>query len=347
MKKFAKWMMAMTLVLSLIFSLAACGGGGGEEAADPDAPAFTERTWKIGHVRPQDTSTDIDVLAFADELNAATEGNITLEVYPASQLGNYTVVQERVGLGDIEMQLAPAGTSVDKALGIASAPYLCATWDEAKEVYKRGGALMNATDEMFAEQGIKLLGAYPKYFGGIALAVEPEAPGDPNVDKGIKIRVPAIKSYELTAGSLGFIATPIAYSEAFTSMQTGIVDGVIGSGAEGYYASFRDLTKYYLPVNDHFEMWWLYMSMDVWNGLSAEEQAAVVASAEKMEADRWAVAEDETKEFEQKLKDLGITFYDFTDEELKGFADKVRAEVWPEIKDEYGAELFDEITAGM
>lgn len=345
MKKFARWMMVLTLVLSLVFSLAACGGG--EEAADPDAPAFTERTWKIGHARPQDTSTDVDVIKFAEDLNAATEGNITLEVYPASQLGNYTVVQERVGLGDIEMQLAPAGTSVDKAMGLASAPYLCATWDEARETYKRGGLLMNATEEMFDKQGIKLLAAYPKYFGGIALAVEPEAPGDPTVNKGIKIRVPAIKSYELTATSLGFIATPIAYSEAFTSMQTGIVDGVIGSGAEGYYSSFRDLTKYYLPVNDHFEMWWLYMSNDVWNGLSDEEKAAVTSSAEKMEADRWVAAEAETAEFEQALKDNGVTFYDFTDEELKGFAEKVRAEVWPEIKEEYGAELFDQITANL
>ncbi len=343
MKRFTKLFMVLALVFSLVFSLAACGGGG-EEAAAPDAPAFAERSWKIGHVRPQGTSTDVDVIAFVEDLNEATEGNLTVEVYPASQLGNYTVVQERVGMGDIEMQLAPAGTSVDKAMGLASAPYLCATWDEAREMFKKGSKLTNATEEMFAEQGIKLLAGYPKYFGGIALAVEPESPGDATVDKGIKIRVPAIKSYELTAGSLGFIATPIAYSEAFTSMQTGIVDGVIGSGAEGYYASFRDLTKYYLPVNDHFEIWWLQMSMDVWNELSAEEQEAVMAAAEKMEMDRWAVAEDETAEFMKGLADNGTVIYDFTDEELAGFAEKVRAEVWPEIKDEYGAELFDEIT---
>jgi TRAP-type C4-dicarboxylate transport system substrate-binding protein len=343
MKRFGKLFMVLALMLSLVLSLAACGGGE-EEVAGADAPAFTERSWKIGHVRPQDTSTDVDVQSFVADLKAATDGNLTVEVYPASQLGNYTVVQERVGMGDIEMQLAPAGTSVDKAMGLSSAPYLCATWDEAREMYKKGSALTNATEEMFAEQGIKLLAGYPKYFGGIALAVEPDSPEDATVKKGIKIRVPGIKSYELAAGSLGFIATPIAYSEAFTSMQTGIVDGVIGSGAEGYYASFRDLTKYYLPVNDHFEIWWLQMSMDVWNDISVEEQEAIMATAGNMETARWAVAEEETAEFEQGLKDAGAVFYEFTDEELAGFAEKVRAEVWPEIKDEYGVELFDEVT---
>ncbi len=342
MKRFGKLFMVLALVLSLVLSLAACGGGE-EEVAGADAPAFTERTWKIGHVRPQDTSTDVDVQKFVADLKEATDGNLTVEVYPASQLGNYTVVQERVGMGDIEMQLAPAGTSVDKAMGLSSAPYLCATWDEAREMYKKGSVLTNATEEMFAEQGIKLLAGYPKYFGGVALVSEPSNPRDTG-DKGMKIRVPAIKSYELTAKSLGFIATPIAYSEAFTSMQTGIVDGAIGSGAEGYYSSFRDLTKYYMPVNDHFEIWWLQMSMDVWNDISVEEQEAIMAAAEKMETERWPLAESETAEFEQGLKDNGTMVYEFTPEELAGFAEKVRAEVWPEIKEEYGTELFDKVT---
>ena len=241
------------------------------------------------------------------------------------------------------MQLAPVGTSVDKGLGISSAPYLVTTWEEAFEVFKRDGKLMSAIDEMLVKQDIKLLASYPKYFGGIALAVEPDAPTDANVNKGIKIRVPAMKAYELTANALGYIATPIAFSEAFTSMQTGIVDGVIGSGAEGYYASFRDLVKYYLPINDHFEMWFLYMSMDVWDGLSQDEKDLVMSSSIEFEENRYSVAEQEQAEFEQKLRDFGVVVYDFTDEELAAMKEKVVNEVWPEIKDEFGVELFDSI----
>ncbi|MEZ5620580.1 MAG: hypothetical protein R3E78_05005 [Burkholderiaceae bacterium] len=45
-------------------------------------------------------------------------------------------------------------------------------------------------------------------------------------------------------------------------MQTGVVDGVIGSGAEGYYASFRDVTKHYIAANTHFEIWYLIAGRD-------------------------------------------------------------------------------------
>ncbi|MEI8598191.1 hypothetical protein P4S64_13260 [Vibrio sp. M60_M31a] len=46
-------------------------------------------------------------------------------------------------------------------------------------------------------------------------------------------------------------------------MQTGVVDGVIGSGAEGYYASFRDVTKTYIPLNTHFELWYLLINSEL------------------------------------------------------------------------------------
>ena len=61
-----------------------------------------ERSWKVGHVRPQGTSTDTDLVAFTEAVGEASGGSISIEVFPASQLGNYTVVQERVGIGDVE-----------------------------------------------------------------------------------------------------------------------------------------------------------------------------------------------------------------------------------------------------
>jgi TRAP-type C4-dicarboxylate transport system substrate-binding protein len=138
-----------------------------------------EQTWKVGHVRPQGTSTDVDLTAFADAVAENSDGTITIDVFPASQLGNYTVVQERVGIGDVEMQLAPASNGVTKALGITSAPYLVTDWEDAQQTFAWGGDLMNAVEELFAGENIKVLAQYPKYFGGIALAEEPADPTTP------------------------------------------------------------------------------------------------------------------------------------------------------------------------
>ncbi|MGC9311506.1 MAG: TRAP transporter substrate-binding protein DctP [Sediminispirochaetaceae bacterium] len=304
----------------------------------------SEKVWKVGHVRPQGTSTDTDLVAFTEAVDSASNGSISIEVFPASQLGNYTVVQERVGIGDVEMQLAPASNSVTKALSITAAPYLVTNWEDAQEMFAWGGKMMTAVEEMLAKENIKVLAQYPKYFGGVALAKEPAAPKDPYAKQGLKIRVPGIKSFEMTATALGFLATPIPFSEAFTAMQTGIVDGVIGSGAEGYWSSFRDLTKYYLPVNSHFEMWFLYMNKGLWDKLSAEEQEILQKAAREMEAARWKAAPTETKSYEDQLAGIGVDIIRYSDSELEKIAEKVREEVWPEIKGEYGAELFDSLT---
>ncbi|WP_176461856.1 TRAP transporter substrate-binding protein DctP [Anaeromicrobium sediminis] len=344
MKIFKKMSLIIVSMVLLITSITGCTSSTSAGGENKESKA---RKWKIGHVRPKGTVVDNDVTEFVNNVKEASDGLIEIEIYPSSQLGDYNVVQERVGMADIEMQLAPAGTNVDKSLGISSAPYLATNWDEARELFKRDGVLINAIEEKFEKQGIKVIASYPVYFGGIALAKEPKDPANLQVSQNMKIRVPGIKSYEATAEALGYMATPIPYAEAFTAMQTGIVDGAIGSGAEGYYSSFRDVTKCYLPLNDHFEMWYLYMSLDVWNDLSDDEKKMLEEIGLKLEEKRYETAEADQKEFENKLKEEGIKVIEFTDEELANFAKKVRETVWPEIKDEFGAELFDSVTENI
>lgn len=342
-KNFSKRLTALVIGTTVIMSLLAGCADKSVEATET-ATKFTDRTLKFGHVRPEGSSTDTDSIAFMSAITDGTEGNLKFEVYPNSQLGDYSLVQERLGIGDVEMQLAPAAPNINVAITIGSLPYLAGTWNEAKEKFGKGSTLYNSIDEMFAEENIKMLAGYPKYFGSIITVKEPIAPGDPSVSKDIKIRIPGIKSFELVATALGYQGSPIAFSEAFTSIQTGIVNGAIGSGAEGYYSSFRDVTKYYLPVNSHFEIWWLQMSMETWNKLSDSEKSVIEEAAAKFEQDRWAVAPDEEQEYIDLLEEAGAKIYTFTDEEYAVMAQKARDEVWPLLRDDYGAELFDEIT---
>jgi TRAP-type C4-dicarboxylate transport system substrate-binding protein len=350
MKKRVFAMLLITIMI-ILPSLTACSSGGTKLNADTSAEGskeiIKERTFKIGHIRPENSSADLNVKFFKDELVKASDGKLKVEIYPASQLGDYTVVQERVAIGDVEMQIAPLATNMDKGFGISNAPYIVENWEQAKTVYNSDGELVKAMAALLEEKGIKYLAAYPLYFGGIALIEEPASPGDANVPKNIKIRVPSMKSFELTADALGYLATPLAWADTFTSMQTGIVDGAIGAGAEGYYSNFRDLVKYYLPLNDHFEMWYLYMNLELWNELSPDEQRIIQETAKALEQKRFNEAEAEEDEYKTKLEAAGITIINFTDEELQTFADKCREQVWPKIKEDFGSELFDKITSNI
>lgn len=312
-------------------------------------PMAEAQELKMSHVRPQGATIDVELKAFAEAVNAATGGDVSVNIFAASALGDYTTVQERISVGAIDMATQPAATAADRRMQISSFPYLAGNWEQARAVYGPGGVVRDVMAGLYAEQDITMLAAYPVYFGGISLNVENPNAGstEPN---GIKVRVPGIKSFQLTGEALGYIPSPIPFSEAFTAVQTGVVDGVIGSGAEGYYASFRDVTKTYIPANTHFEVWYMIISNESLAGLSDEDQAALKEQAAAFEATRWEVAEADQGRNEQRLVDeLGATVVPLSDEQLAAMAAKVRADVWPQVLEDVGAEwgqsILDKIAA--
>ncbi len=298
---------------------------------------------KISHVRPQGAQVDIDINAFADKVKDTTGGDVSLRIFPASALGDYTTVQEKISLGAVDMAIQPAAAGADRRAQISYFPYLAQDYKTAQKLYGKGGAVRSALEEIYAKQDITVLAAYPVYFGGISLNTTPVDPGNADAAKGIKVRVPGVKSFQMLADSLGYIGSPIPFSEAFTAVQTGVVDGVIGSGAEGYYASFRDVTKTFIRANTHFEVWYLIINTETYYGLDEEDKAAMVSAAEEFETARWAAAEEDQVKNENKLAENGAKIVVLSDDELAAAAAKVRAEVWPEVVGDLGAEWAEPI----
>lgn len=296
------------------------------------------KTLKISHIRPQGATIDLELKDFAEQLKAVTNGDVKLKIFAASALGDYTTVQERISVGAVDMAVQPAATAADRKMQISAFPYVAENWKQAQKIYGPGGAIYEAMKELYAKQDITMLAAYPVYFGGIALNRAPVSPGDANASKGIKVRVPGIKSFQLTADALGYISSPIPFSEAFTAVQTGVVDGVVGSGAEGYYASFRDVVKSYIPINTHFEVWYMIVNSETFSDLDDASRAALVQAAKQFETQRWTKAESDQGAFEQKLADYGATIVKLSDAELAAAAKKARADVWPQILSDVGAD---------
>ncbi len=335
MKKF----FALLIVFIMLLSLAGCGSSNKGEVQNEGQKVILS----LAHIRPVGSSADLAIKAFAEEATTLSNGTLQFDIYPSSQLGDYTTVQERVSIGDVDMQIASLGSNMDKVFAMSNAAYLCTTWDEAKKMFSDGSPLINIYKEKLTKYNMTYLAAYPLYFGGIATNVDPVDPTNPNAHSGIKIRVPSMTTFEKTATTLGYLATPLPSSEMFTSIQTGVVDGAIGAGAEMYYGNLSGLVKYYLPINDHFEQWYMYINTGKWNSLSDDQRNAIQTAATNMQEKRWEVAEVETEEYEQKLRDSGTVVVEYTDRQIKEFAETVREAVWPAIAGEYGSENFNSV----
>lgn len=305
------------------------------------------KTWKISHVRPQGTAIDIDLKWFTGALSKESGGKLKAKIYPASALGDYTVVQERVSLGAIDMACQPPASAADKRFQMVYFPYMVENWEQAKKNYEPNSPIRKVVAQLYGEQGIHLLAAWPVYFGGISLNREPIAPGDPDKAKGIKLRVPPMKTFQLLADKTGYLGTPIPFSDAFTAVQTGVVDGVVGSGAEGYYSSFRDVTKAYIPSNTHFEVWYLIINKETFDKLSADKKAQLVKVSNEFEARRWESAKSDQAANEKRLADYGAKIVPISQSEIAATAKKVQETVWPEIlKDvgvDWGQSILDSI----
>lgn len=302
------------------------------------------RPWKIGHVRPSGSAVDRDVHWLVSEIATATRGAIAIEVYPGSKLGDYTVVQERVSFGDVEMFAGPFGTAIDKRVALAFTPFWVFTWEEAQRNYASGSVLFQQMALILEAKNIKLIGGWPVYFGGIALTREPAHPGNPDVSKEMIIRVPPVRCFELTAKALGFTPYPITWAYARLGLKTGMVQGVLGGGAEGYLG-LTETIRHYLPVKDHFEYWFVYMNLTLWKGLPEKTQTAIAAAAQQMETRRWQVASSGEQAGLEQLKKQGVAVIDISPGEQAAMRAKVRRSVWPQMQTEIG-EAFVKVTGG-
>ena len=305
------------------------------------AQAEVGQKWKIGHVRPVGSAIDKDIHWLTQEISAATKGRITFEIYANNRLGDYSVVQERISFGDVEMFVGPLGTTTDKRLALAFTPYLVNSWEEAKKIYIHDSLLLRKMAELLAAQNIKLLGGWPVYFGGIVLNTEPVEPGNPDLNKGMILRIPPIRPFELTARELGYTPYPITWTYARMGLKTGLVAGMIGGGAEGY-VGLKGLVKYYLPIRDHFEYWFVTISQDAWRGLNEQEQKFVEKRVREMETRRYAVAESEEQANIERLRNQGVTIVTLGEEEMVKTREKIRTKVWPVLQKEIGPD-FDEV----
>ena len=330
-KKFAMMVILSALVLFLIVPNTAF--------ADPEMVLRF-----AGQVPIEHTATKL-MQQVADEVKEKTDGRIVIEVYPANQLGDYTVVQEKIGIGSVEMGIMSAATNVDKKLLAYTLQYVVPNYELAKKNYASGTPFADYVAKLYEKQNIKVLAYWPVYFGGIGLLKEPAEPLNPTSPKNLKVRVPTMKTWEALADAFGYMATPLPFAEFFTAAQTGIVDGIFGGGAENYYVSFQDLMKCYIAANTHFECWPFTINLELYESLSEADRKLLDEKARELEERRWVKAVTDQDHYVDLMEQAGTVVYRPTDEQLKEFARIGREVSWGEFKKVVGDKVYDEIVS--
>lgn len=280
---------ACAVALPLV--LAACGSddeGGGDEGSGGEvtlqlAHSYTE-------TQPQHRC---GAQVIADEVAAADVG-LTVEVFPASQLGADADRIASVVSGDIDMDIQGASAlgAVYEPVQVLDAAY---AFDDSDHLARYFDS--DAADELLQgfedETGVHTLGAWSAGMREFTANEPIREPGDLD---GLRMRFPNSPQFLMNAEALGADATEVAYEELFLALQQGTVDGQENPITNIAASSLQDVQDYISMSNHQANSNLVIIGGDSWGDLDEKQQEALEAAVEKAEAEvPGCVAEDEEK----------------------------------------------------
>jgi len=189
----------------------------GRAQAQPIKLVFSHHlpTTHIGHVAAE---------KFAERVSKGTNGQVTIDIKPASQLFNLRTSAEAIQVGTLDMCWSDLGTLANwqPQFGFISMPFLFNDYDHVKRVmYGKVGQQVVQDAKASLNVDILSLGA-----SGFRVFLGKKAMNNADDVKGIKLRVPEIPTWVEMARALGANPSPIPAGEMYTALQTGVVDAV-------------------------------------------------------------------------------------------------------------------------
>lgn len=344
--KTMKKLFAALLLVAMLASLTACGGKKETPAASGgETPATSDEVFelKFAGSMPTDSPSSQGMERIKQYCEEKSGGRLKITTYPANQLGDSTLVIEDIMAGNVDMGCFFNGTSYDPRIAINSLPYLATSVEEAKKIYSPGSHFFEAYSGILSELGVKLLGVHGDGFVGLLYTKYPTNYNDPNAHKDLMMRMAANDAYRIALSTMNYNSTTIAFSDLYTSLQTGVCDGAIGLTPVSAQSSFGDLVKYWVPQKIFIDPLDYTISQKTWDKLPADLQQIIQDAVTEETNRQFENMEALDQEYLDKMCAQGCEVLPLTDEEFNAYVDKVRTEGWAQMADLVGQDLIDEI----
>jgi TRAP-type transport system periplasmic protein len=329
MFKPVKAIIAVTLVNLLVVA------GGSAAFAAP------EMILKFAGQNSVDHPASKQMEAIAQEIAEKTDGRIEVKVYPANQLGDYSLVYEEQIRGTIDMSSISVPSQFDPRMELIYINGFVGDYDDVKKVFASDGWMFKKMDEFNSRLGVKLLGFFIEGMIGTGTTKPANEPLNPAVDKDVLIRVPNMDVYKLAAEAMGYRTVTIPYADVYQAIQTGVVNGVNGYPVAAAYTALGDVLKYWYMTNYSLEVLNYMISAKTWEKIKPEDQAIiqdVLARATIASIDN---AKNLDEHYMSLMKEKGIEVFTYSKEELVPIM-KASASTWTKLENNMTKELMDE-----
>lgn len=284
----------MKAIVKLLAATAFVGISSGVSAAD--------LTMKFGHVGAPGSLFEATANNFAECSNAALSGEVEVQTFGSSQLGKDKELLQKLKLGQVDFSLpSSVMSSVDDSFGIFEMPYIISDRDHMRRVQ---GAMMDTFQDAAHANGYHIVGLAENGFRNITNNVRPvNVPADL---EGIKLRTPngvwRLKMFQ----EYGANPTPMAFSDVFTALQTGVIDGQENPYAQIASAKFQEVQKY-LSVTGHvYTPAYILASKKQFDKLPANVQEALTDCANQTQDFTYEKAAELEASLLKVIEDAGV-----------------------------------------
>jgi tripartite ATP-independent transporter DctP family solute receptor len=266
-------------------------------------PAEAQLEIKLGHVGEPGSVFQKSADEFAKRVNAKLAGKARVITYGSSQLGSDEEMIQKLKLGTLDMAVPSTVMSSQVDLfGIFEMPYLVKDRAHMGRIEK--DIFWSKLEPEVEKKGLKVLAVWENGFRQITNSKRPiKVPADL---AGIKLRVPGGKWRVKMFQAYGANPSPMKFSEVFTALQTGVMDGEENPLTQIYSAKFQEVQKY-LSLSGHvYTPAYLTVGTARWNTLPADVRKVLEDTAKETQAYVYEVAAKDDAELLGKLKAAGM-----------------------------------------
>ncbi len=240
---------------------------------------------------------------FARRVNEKIGDAGTVQVYTSSQLGNDKEMLQKLRLGTQDMsQPSTIMSTVVPEFGLFDMPYLVKDRAHMKCIAQE--IIWPELAPKLEEKGYKLIGVWENGFRNISNNVRPiDTPADL---EGVKLRTPRgvwrVRMFE----TYGANPTPMAFSEVFVALQTGVIDGQENPYANIYAGKFHEVQEFLSETRHVYTPSFPTASLSKFNAYPEEVRTAIMEAAAETQDWTYEEAARLDEETKQKLLDAGM-----------------------------------------
>jgi tripartite ATP-independent transporter DctP family solute receptor len=267
------------------------------------APAWAQLEIKLGHVGEPGSLFQKSADEFARRANDKLAGKAKVITYGSSQLGGDKEMIQKLKLGTIDMAVPSTVMSSEVDLiGMFEMPYIVKDRAHMQRIEKE--VFWPMIEPEVEKKGLKVIAVWENGYRHITNNKHPiKTPADL---KGIKLRVPEGKWRVKMFQDYGANPSPMKFSELFTALQTGVMDGQENPFTQIWSAKLHEVQKY-LSLSYHvYTPAYLTVGTRKWESLPPDVRKVLEETAKETQAWVYETAKKDEDVLLGKLKEHGI-----------------------------------------